>query len=59
MVKNLPADAGNLRDAGSIPGLGIYPEVGNGNPLQHSCWENSMDMGVWWAIVHGATRTQM
>ena len=43
MVKNLPASAGDIRDAGSIPGLGRFPGVGNGNPLQHSCLENSMD----------------
>jgi len=40
MVKNLPADAG---DVGSVPPLGIYPGVGNGNPLQYSCLENSRD----------------
>ena len=43
MVKNLPANAG---DAGSIPGLGSFPEVGSGNPLQYSCLENSMDRGA-------------
>ena len=50
VVKNPPANAG---DAGSIPGSGRCPEGGNGNPLQHSCLENPMDRGTWWAIVHG------
>ena len=39
MVKNLPANAGEVRDAGSIPGLGRFPEEGHGNPLQYSCLE--------------------
>ena len=43
MVKNLPANAGDARDVGSIPGLGSSPGVGNGNLLQYSCLENSMD----------------
>ena len=42
MVKNLPANAGDARDTGSIPGLGRSPEVGNGMPLQYSCLENFM-----------------
>ena len=42
-VKNLPANAGDARDVGSIPGLGRSPGEGNGNPLQYSCLENSMD----------------
>ena len=49
MAKNLPANAG---DAGLIPGLGRSPGEGNGNPLQYSCLENSMDRGAWWATVH-------
>ena len=59
-VKNLPANAGDARDAGSIPGLGIYLGAGDGNPLQYSCLENSMDRGAmdWWATVHGATKSQ-
>ena len=52
VVKNLPADAGDARDMGSIPGLESSPGVGNGNPLQYSCLENSMDRGAWQAIVH-------
>ena len=46
MVKNLPANPGNVRDAGSIPGLGRSPGVGNGDPLQYSCLENPMDRGA-------------
>ena len=55
MVKNLPA---NARDAGSIPEWGRTPGEGNGNPLQYSCLENSMDRGAWWATVHGAAKSQ-
>ena len=47
VVKNTPPNAGDIRDSGSIPGLGRSPGVGNGNPLQYSCLENSMDTGVW------------
>ena len=47
VVKNLPANAGDIRDTGSIPGLGRAPGVGNGNPLQYSCLENPMDTGAW------------
>ena len=46
MVKNLPVNAGNARDEGSIPASGRSPGVGNGNPLQYSCLENSMDRGA-------------
>ena len=42
----------NVGDPDLIPGSGRYPEEGNGNPLQYSCLENSMDRGAWWAIVH-------
>ena len=42
-----------LRDMISTPGLGRYPGEGNGNPLQYSCLENSMDRGTWWTAVHG------
>ena len=55
MVKNLPANAG---DAGSIPGSGRFPEVGNNNPLQCSCLVNPLDRGAWWAIVHGVTKSR-
>ena len=53
LVKNLPANAGDSEDAGSIPGLGRSSGEGNGNPLQYSCLENSRDRGTWRAIVHG------
>ena len=46
----------NAGDLGLIPGLGRYPGEGNGNPLQYSCLENSMDRGAWWATVHGLQR---
>ena len=46
LVKNLPANAQDLRDAGSVPGLGRSPGEGNGNPLQYSCLENLMDRGA-------------
>ena len=52
VVKNLPASAGDLRDAGSIPGSGRSPKEGNGYPLQYPCLENPMDIGAWQAIVH-------
>ena len=48
-----PANAGDTRDEGSIPGLGRSPGVGNGNPLQYPCLEKPMDKGAWWAIVPG------
>ena len=47
VIKNLPANAGDLKDWGSIPGLGRSPGVRNGYPLQYSCLENSMDRGAW------------
>ena len=52
VVKKPPARAGDIRDVGSIPGLGRSTEGGHGNPLQHSCRENPMDVGAWWATVH-------
>ena len=57
VVKNLPASAGDIRDVGLIPGLGISPREGNGNSLQYSCLENPMARGVWWAIVHRVTKS--
>ena len=48
VVKNLPANTGDARDMGSIPGSGRSPGVGNGNPLQYSCLVNPMDRGAWW-----------
>ena len=58
MVKNLPVNAGNPGDMGSIFGSGRSPEAGNGNPLQYSCWENLMDRGARWATVHGVAKRQ-
>ena len=58
VVKNLPANAGESRDTGSIPESGRSLGVGNGNPLQYSCLENSMDRGAWRATVHGVTESQ-
>ena len=57
MVKNLPTNAGDLRDAGLIPGLGIFPGGGNGNPLQYSCLENPMVRGTWWPTVQGVAES--
>ena len=57
MVKNLPANAGKLRDAGLISGLGRSPGGENGNALQCSCLENPVDRGAWWAAVHGLTKS--
>ena len=58
MVKNPLANVGDTRDVGSIPRSGRSPGVGNGNPLQYSCLENSTDWGAWWATVHGVTKSQ-
>ena len=55
--KNPPANAGDVGDASSIPGLGRSPGGGNGNPLQHSCLENPMDRGAWQATVHGVAQS--
>ena len=57
MVKNPPANTGDIRDGGSIPGLGRSPGEGNGNPLQYSCLENFMDRGTWRATVHGIAKS--
>ena len=57
-VKNPPVNAGDLRDAGSIPGLGRSPGEGNGNLLWYSCLENPMDRRAWLAIVHGVAQNQ-
>jgi len=48
----------NVGDPGSTPGSGRYPGEGNGNPLQYSYLENSMDRGAWWAIVHRVSKSQ-
>ena len=57
MVKNPPANAGDTRDTGLIPGWGRSPGGGNGNPFQYSCLENATDRGAWQATVHGITTT--
>ena len=59
MVKNPPANAGDIRDAGSIRGSGRSPGGGNGNLLQYSCLENPMDRGAWQATVHRVTKSRM
>ena len=55
-VKNPPANAGDLRDVGSIPESGRSPGVGNDKPPQYSCPENSMDSGAWRVTVHGVAK---
>ena len=57
VVKNQPVNAGDLRDASSIPGWGRVPGGGHSNPLQYSCLENPMDRGAWWATVHRVTKS--
>ena len=57
VLKNPPANAGDIRDAVLIPGSGRSPGEGSGNPLQYSCLGNSMDKGAWWATVHGVTKS--
>ena len=52
VVKNPPANAGDIRDGSLIPGSGRFPGGGHGNPFQYSCLENPMDRGAWKAIVH-------
>ena len=58
-IKNLPANAGDIRDMGSISGLGRSPGEGNSNPLQDSCLGNPMDREAWWATVHGVAKSQI
>ena len=61
MVKNPLANTGDVRDVGSIPGLGTSPGGGHGNPLQCFCLENPMDRGAQWTIAHmvGKIQTQL
>ena len=59
MAKNLPVNAADARNTGSILGLGGSPGIGNGNPLQYSCLENSKDREAWWATVHVVTKSDM
>ena len=58
VVKTPPASAGEVRDVGSIPGLGRSPGGGLSNPLQYSCLKNPMDRGAWWATVHRVKKSQ-
>ena len=57
VVKNPPANAGDIKDAGLIPGSGRYPGW-YGNPLQYSCLQNPMSRGAWWATVHRVAKSQ-
>ena len=57
VVKNPPANAGDVRDRGLVPGAGRSPGEGHGNPLQYSCLENPMDGEAWWATVHGVAKS--
>ena len=57
VVKNLPANAGDIRDAGLIPGLSRSSGGGHGNPLQYSCLENPKDRGAWQATIHGVAKS--
>ena len=61
MIKNQPVNAGDVRDADSVPELGRSPGGENDNPLQYSCLDNSMDRELWLANIHGAakSRTQL
>ena len=56
-VKNLPANAGDSGEAGSIPGSGRSPGGGHDSPLQFSCLENPMDRGAWLATIHGVAKS--
>ena len=58
VVKNLPANAGDIRDVDLIPGSGRSPGGGHGNPPQYSCLQNSMNRGAWQAMVHGVAKSQ-
>ena len=58
VIKNLPANAGDVRGSGSMPGLGRSCGGGHGYRLQYSCLENPMDRGAWWATVCGVTKSQ-
>ena len=59
VVKNTPANEGDVRVMDLIPGSGRSPERGHGNPLQYSCLENPMDRRSWWATVHRVTKSDM
>ena len=57
VVKNLPANSGDIRDTGLIPGSGRFPGGGHGNPLQYSCLENPVDRGAWRAMTNKESDT--
>ena len=59
MVKDLPADLGDVGEVGSIPGSGVFSEGGNGKPLQYSFLKNPLDRGAWQATVLGVTESDM
>ena len=59
VVKNLPANAGDARDLGSVPWSGRSPAGGNGNPLQYSCLEKSRERGTWQGVVKGAAKSRI
>ena len=59
VVKNLPANAGDVRNVGSLPGLGRSSGGRHDSPLQYSCLENPMNRGAWWTIVHGVAMSQI
>ena len=58
VVKKPPANAGDIREEGLMPGSGRSPSGGHANPLQYSCLENPMDRGAWWAMVHRIEKSQ-
>ena len=58
VVKNPPVNAGDIRDVGSVPGLGRSPGEGNGNPHQYSCLKISMDRGAWWATINTVAKSR-
>ena len=58
VLQNLPANAGDIRDTGLIPGSGRFPGGGHSNPFQYSCLENPMDRGAWQVTVHGVAESQ-
>ena len=58
VVKNPPTNTGDTGNMGLVPGPRKYPGVGNDNPRQYLCLENSMDRGAWQATVHGIVKTQ-
>ena len=59
VAKNPPANAGDIREAGLIPGLGRSPGGGHGNPLWYACLENPMDRGAWWTGPQGHSGTRL